>query len=826
MAKQEKETKLDQIQPRDLVQEMQESYLDYAMSVIVARALPDVRDGLKPVHRRILYAMHEMGLSAGARFRKSAAITGTVLARYHPHGDIAVYDSLARLAQDFNMRYPLIEGQGNFGSIDGDNPAAPRYTEARMQKIARIMLEDINKDTVEWRDNYEGTLQEPVVLPSAVPQLLLNGTVGIAVGMATNIPPHNLGEVIDATIHLIKHKKATVQDLMEFIKGPDFPTGGNIYNRKAILEAYGQGKGPIIMRAKAEIKTPGAKEHIKTDYIEIIEIPYQVNKSSLIENIAELVQSGRIEGIRDIRDESDREGLRIIIELKKDAQPQKTLNKLYKFTELQKTFHLNMIALVSGIQPQLLNVKEVLEKYLEHKHEIVRRRIEYDLAQAKERAHILEGLKKALDNIDRVIQTIKQSKDRQDAHKNLKAKFKFSDRQATAILDMRLQNLANLERKKVDDELKEKKKFIKECEALLGDDKAMWIKITEELMDVKKQFSDDRRTRVFVSSAGEFAAEDLIVKEDTIISMTKDGYIKRVSPSLYKVQHRGGRGIIGMETRGDDVIEHFLTASTHDQLLFFTNQGRVFKTVAYEIPASTRTARGKALVNFLDLQKNEEVTTIVPLKNIKVSKSKEDQGQGFLVMITKKGIIKKTPIKDFDNVRRTGLLAIRLKKDDTLNWVGVSHGNDEIILVTASGQSIRFSEKDARPMGRTASGVRAISLKNNNEVVGMDIIAPEAKEQELLVITKNGYGKKTNLTVFKKQKRGGTGIKAAKVTSKTGNLVSAKIIHKEEELIVISSKGQIIKVSLSNVSKLGRATQGVRIMKLAEGDTIASIAVV
>lgn len=810
------------IEKRELAQEMRESYLDYAMSVIVSRALPDVRDGLKPVHRRILYTMHEMGLGASSRLRKSAAVVGEVLGKYHPHGDSAVYDSMVRLAQDFSMRYPLINGQGNFGSLDGDRAAAMRYTEAKMTKIAGPMLRDIEKDTVDWADNYDSTRKEPRVLPAAVPQLLINGTLGIAVGMATNIPPHNLSEVIDAAVHLISHKRATVEDLVKFIPGPDFPTGGNIYNKKAILEAYGQGRGPIVMRGTAEIKEPGARSHIKTRYIEITEIPYQVNKASLMEHIAHLVTSGRLDGVRDIRDESDKDGLRIIIELKKDTQGQKVLNNLYKFTELQKTFHLNMIALVDGIQPQVLNLKEILEKYLEHKFVIVKRRIQYDLRVAKERAHILEGLKKALDNISKVITTIRQSKDRHDAYRNLQKKFKFSDAQVQAILEMRLQNLANLESTRIDNELKEKKRFIHEFTVLLKDEKKMWVLIKEELQEVKKEFGDERRTRVYANSAGQFSDEDLIPKEETFISLTSGGYIKRVTPSLYTVQHRGGKGIIGMETRGDDLVSHFLAASTHDRLLFFTNQGRVFQTLAYEIPASTRTGRGKALVNFLDLEKDECVTTVIPLTRGEEKKKRDD----FLVMATKNGIIKKTSLNDFENVRRSGLIAIRLKKDDTLGWVGTSSGSDDIVLLSKHGKSIRFAEGDIRAMGRAASGVKGITLKADDELVGMDVLTASEKGKSILVVMSNGYGKKTALSLFKQQRRGGTGVKAARVTDKTGFVVSAHVIRGEEELIVISSKGQVIRIHLKNIPRLGRATQGVRIMKLTRGDHVASVALV
>ena len=813
---------IGKIKNREITEEMRESYLDYAMSVIVMRALPDVRDGLKPVHRRILFTMHEMGLNATSRFRKSAAVVGEVLGKYHPHGDVALYEAMVRLAQDFSLRYPLINGQGNFGSIDGDSAAAMRYTEAKMTKIAAPMITDIDKDTVEWMDNYDGTRKEPKVLPAAVPQLLINGTLGIAVGMATNIPPHNLSEVIDAAVYLSKHKRATVEDLMKFVQGPDFPTGGNIYNKKAILEAYGQGRGPVVMRGNAEIKEPGARSRMKTNYIEISEIPYQVNKSSLIEHMANLVTSGKIDGVRDIRDESDKDGLSIIIELKKDAQAQKVLNNLYKFTELQKTFHLNMLALVDGIQPQVLNLKEILEKYLEHKFEVVKRRTEFNLRAAKEKAHLLEGLKKALDIIDKVIATIRKSKDKQDAHKNLKTKFKFSDEQGYAILEMRLQNLANLERKRIEDDLKEKKKLIREYTVLLKDEKRMWTRIREELLEMKKEYGDERRTRVYVNSAGQFSDEDLIPKEETFISLTSGGYIKRVTPTLYKVQHRGGKGIIGMETRGEDVVSHFLTASTHDRLLFFTSKGRVFQTLAYEIPASTRTGRGKALVNFLDLASDEAVTTVIPLDR----GEKKKNGNGFLVMATKNGIIKKTFLKDFENVRRSGLIAIHLKQDDTLGWVSTSSGSDDVILLTKNGQSIRFVEKDIRPMGRSASGVKGITLKQDDELVGMDILSTQEKGKNLLVVMSNGYGKKTALSLFKQQRRGGTGVKAARTTDKTGPVVTAYIIREEEELIVISSKGQVIRITLKNIPKLGRATQGVRIMRLTSGDNVASVTIV
>ena len=817
---------IGKIQKRRLTTEMRESYLDYAMSVIVARALPDVRDGLKPVQRRILYTMHEMGLTSGARFRKSAAVIGNVLGKYHPHGDKAVYDAMARLAQDFNMRYPLVWGQGNFGSIDGDLPAAMRYTEAKMERITRLMLTDINKETIDWRDNYDSTQQEPSVLPAAVPHLLLNGSLGIAVGMATNIPPHNLGEIIDAAVHVIDNRDATVGDLMQFVKGPDFPTGGNIYNKKAILEAYSHGKGPIVMRGVAEVKEPGKSSVIKNEYIVITEIPYQVNKASLIEHIADLVQAGRIEGVRDVRDESDRDGLRIVIELKRDAHGEKILNNLYQFTDLQRTFHLNMIALVDGIQPQVLNLKEVLDYYLKHKLNVVRRRTEYDLKHAKARAHILEGLKKALDNIEEVIKIIRASKDRADARVNLCKQFEFTTIQANAILDMRLQSLANLERQKVEDELAEKHALITELSALLADEAKMWNQIKEELKEAKEQFADKRKTRVYVGAAGQFSDEDLIPKEETIIVLTKDDYIKRVTPSTYKAQNRGGKGVIGMETRSEDVVTHFLSASTHDRLLFFTNKGRVFQAIAYEIPLSTRTGKGKALVNFLNLQKNEDVTALIPLDRAVQSQEMPTQKDEYMVMVTKYGIIKKTPLKDFENVRKSGLIALRLKGDDTLQWVATSPGSSTIVLTSKQGQAIRFDEQGVRAMGRNASGVRGMKLKKDDEIISLVVVRENVKGAHLLHIMSNGYGKQTLVSKFKTQNRGGVGVKAANITKKTGHLIDAPLIENQEEIIVISSKGQVIRTPIKSIPKLDRSTQGVRVMRLTAGDSVASITTV
>jgi len=850
---------IGKVEIKEISDEMRESYIDYAMSVIVSRALPDVRDGLKPVHRRILYTMHGMGLRHNVKFRKSAAIVGDCLGKYHPHGDTAVYDAMVRLAQDFSLRYPLVWGQGNMGSIDGDAAAAQRYTEVRMSKMGEEMLKDIEKNTVEWADNYDATRREPKVLPAVVPQLLINGTMGIAVGMATNIPPHNISEVMDALIYLIDNPSASMPELLKFIKGPDFPTGGIIFGKKSVREAYARGKGPILTRGVVEIKEASREARGKgagRQIIEITEIPYQVNKSALIEKMADLAKSGRIEGIKDIRDESDKEGMRIIVELKKDSYPQKILNSLYKFTELQKNFNLNMLALVDGIQPQVLSLKEVLEKYLAHRKEVVRRRIEFDLARARERAHILEGLKKALNQIDAVIRTIKASSDRDDAHKNLRKKFKFSGEQATAILEMRLQTLANLERKKIDDELKEKKKIIVELTLLLKNTKIFLKFIRDEFVAVKEAYGDERKTKVVASDVSGIEEEDIIPKEETIISLTRGGYIKRVFPSAYKAQHRGGKGIIGMETKGEDVVEHFITCSTHDRLLFFTAQGKVYQTLAYEIPKSTRVGRGRALVNFLDLERNDSVTAILSLEKrtaaesdsaeadstelssaaVKAKSTRSNQtgkqssaAKGssmdkipkFLIMATKNGIIKKTSIEDFKNVRRSGLVAIHLKKGDALKWVGVTDGKDEIMLVTADGQAIRFKESDVRSMGRTASGVRALNPKDNDEVISMVVIS--AGNKHIIFVSENGFGKRTLISLFKVQRRGGSGLKSAKITPKTGKLVSARVIQGgEDELIAVSQKGQVIRTSLKSISILGRATQGVKIMKLSAGDKVAS----
>ncbi|MBI2640681.1 MAG: DNA gyrase subunit A [Candidatus Sungbacteria bacterium] len=814
---------IGKIQSKEIVDEMRESYLDYAMSVIVARALPDVRDGLKPVHRRILYSLHEMGLTHAAKYRKSAAIVGDVLGKYHPHGDIAVYDSLVRMAQDFSLRYPLVDGQGNWGSIDGDSAAAMRYTEARMTKVAEELLRDIEKDTVNFRENYDGTRKEPIVLPSAVPNLLLNGTLGIAVGMATNIPPHNLGEVVDALIFLADHPKASSEDLLEFIKGPDFPTGGIIFDEKEIRQTYATGKGAILNRGKAEIVEEGKKGM----QIIITEIPYQVNKSELIETMANLVHEKRLEGIRDIRDESDKDGLRIAIELKQDAHPQKVLNNLYNHTDLEKSFHANMLALVDGLQPQVLSLKEILEEFLKHRVEVVTRRTKFDLTRTRERIHILEGLKKALDHIDRVIETIKKSRDKEEAHANLVKKFDLSGLQATAILEMRLQTLAGLERQKIENELKEKQALARSLEALLKDPKKILETIKQELKEVKEKYGDERKTKVVKTSPREFSEEDLIAEEEAVVVITRGGYIKRLKPESYRMQKRGGKGLIGMETKEEDMVEHLLTCSTHASLLFFTSAGKVYQVRAYEIPEGTRIAKGKAIFNFLSLSQQEQVNSVLAVQKAQSAKRRAQGATEYAVMVTKNGVIKKVDANSFENVRRSGLIALTLKGGDTLRWAKLTSGQDELILVTKRGQSIRFSEKDVRPMGRTAAGVRAMRLKKTDEVVGMDVVSnqlPVTSNRKLLVVMENGYGKHTLIKQFKKQRRGGSGIKCAKITPKTGQAVGARIIGEEEtELIAISRKGQVIHTTLSTIPTLGRATQGVRIMKMDPGDAVASI---
>ena len=820
----EEKAAIGTVEPREIVEEMRESYLDYAMSVIVARALPDVRDGLKPVHRRILFAMHEDGLTHTAKYRKSATVVGSTLGRYHPHGDTAVYDSLVRMAQDFELRYPLIDGQGNFGSIDGDSAAAMRYSEARMSKIGEEMLRDIGKDTVDFIDNYDGTRREPVVLPSPVPQLLLNGTLGIAVGMATNIPPHNLRELIDALTHLIENPKATSEDLCAYVKGPDFPTGGTIFNKREIIAAYSQGKGPVIMRGKAEIV-----EDEKKPQIIISEIPFQVNKSSLVEQFAKLVQEKKIEGIRDIRDESDKDGMRIVFDLQRDGHPQKILNRLYKFSDFQKTFHLNLLALVDGIQPKVLSLVEILQYFIEHRRQVTMRRLQYELRKAKDREHILEGLYKCLANIDKVIKLIRAAEDRDDAKTKLQKAFKLSELQVNAILDMRLAQLAKLESKKIEDELKEIRIRIKELTAILASPKKIDEVIKKEFADARETFGDERRTKVQVAGLGEIAEEDLVAKEETIITLTQGGYIKRINPATYKLQKRGGKGIVGMKTVSDDIVEHFLYCNTHDSLMVFTDSGKVFQLPVYEIPEGTRVAKGRGLLNFVELSANDKVLNLFAL-----GKKDIEQGIKYMVMATKDGLVKKTPLEDFKNARRSGLIAISLKKGDELRIVRKSTGNDQIIVTTKKGQSIRFKEEDARAMGRSAAGTRAIRLKKGDEMVGMDVISengkskiqdPKKEGDYLLILTESGYGKRTLLKEYRMQSRGGSGIKTANITAKTGSLVYAKVLTgQEEDLIVISRKGQVIRTTVADIAKISRSTQGVRIMRLDEGDKVVSAA--
>ncbi|MFA7245178.1 MAG: DNA gyrase subunit A [Candidatus Magasanikbacteria bacterium] len=814
-------TIVEKIEPINLVKEMETSYLDYAMSVIVSRALPDVRDGLKPVHRRILYAMWELGLKHNSKFRKSAHVVGGVMAKFHPHGDSAIYDSLVRMAQDFNMREMLVNGQGNFGSMDGDGAAAMRYTEAKLRAIAEELIFDIEKNTVNFSPTYDGSYREPNVLPAKLPNLLLNGSMGIAVGMATNIPPHNLTELCDGIMALIENPKLGIEELGNYIKGPDFPTGGIIYNKKDIEVAYATGRGGIVMRAKTDIQ-----ESEKNDKMQIIitEVPYQVNKATLIEKIASLVQEKKIEGIKDLRDESNKEGVRIVIELKKDSYPKKVLNKLFKLTELQTTFHVNMLALVDGIQPRVLNLKTILEEYLKHRQIVVRRRTQFDLDKALDRAHILEGLKKALDKIDLIIALIRKSKDKDEAKINLMEKFSFTEKQTMAILEMRLQQLANLERQKIEDELKEKQKLIAELEAILKSEKRIMSIIKSEVETIRQVYGNARRTQIVSHGVKEFNIEDLVPNEPTLIISTRDGYIKRLPPDTFKQQSRGGKGVIGLTTKEEDVVDKIISTNTHDNILFFTTRGRVFQLSAYDIPLTARTSKGQALVNFLQLAPNEKVSVFLSLANLSSYES--------LVMVTSKGNIKKTKIEDFKHVRKSGLIALKLKENDLLEWVQPTAGNNDVMITTSMGQSIRFREKDVRPMGRTASGVRAIKLKSTDEVVGMSILdnsLVKMKVLELLVVSENGLGKKTKVNEYKVQGRGGSGIKTMAVTSKTGKIISSQMVNSTEEkdIMIISVKGQVIRTSLKSISTLGRATQGVRIMRFKqEGDKVAAIAFV
>ena len=795
---------------RDIESEMKNSYIDYAMSVIVSRALPDVRDGLKPVHRRILYAMYEDGITSDKPYRKCANTVGSVLGRYHPHGDSSVYDAMVRMAQEFSLRYPLIDGHGNFGSIDGDGAAAMRYTEARMAKIAETMLTDIEKNTVDFMPNYDDRLQEPTVLPSKIPTLLINGSSGIAVGMATNIPPHNLTEVIDGIIKIIDEDNVTDEELMAIIKGPDFPTEGIILGREGIKQAYTTGRGKITVRAEAEIEEmSGNKQRIV-----VTSLPYQVNKAKLIENIANLAREKRIEGISDLRDESDRQDkVRVVIELKRDANAQVVLNQLYKFTQMQDTFGIIMLALVDG-EPKILTLKQCLEHYINHRKTIILRRTKFELDKALARAHILEGLKIALDNIDEIINIIRSSYD--DAKERLMKRFKLSDIQAQAILDMRLKTLSGLQREKIEEEYNELMKLIEHLRAILGSEKLVFDIIKEELTTIKEKYGDERKTKI-VSAEGEFDIEDLIKEEQTVVALTHFGYIKRMPADTYRSQKRGGKGITGISTREEDFVKQIFTASTHDTILFFSNKGKLYKLKGYEIPEGGRTAKGTAIVNLLRLDNGEKISAVIPISNFADGK--------YLLMATKNGLIKKTALTEYNSAKKTGLLAITLKEDDELIDVRLTDGEDNVVLVTKKGLSITFDEKDVRPVGRSAQGVIGIRLDNDDDVIGMESIISGSKAT-LLAITENGFGKRTELDEYRVQNRGGRGVITYKVTPKTGNIVGIRIANGNEDVMLITDKGTIIRLKVEEISVLGRATQGVTLMRTNDGGKVVSIEII
>lgn len=841
----------------EITEEMQKSYLDYAMSVIVARALPDVRDGLKPVHRRILYAMHEMGLAHSGKHTKSAKVVGEVLGKYHPHGDIALYDALVRLAQNFSMRYTLVDGQGNFGSVDGDPPAAMRYTEVRLSAIAAEMLFDIDKETVNFLPNFDSTLNEPVYLPAKLPNLLLMGSEGIAVGMATKIPTHNLGEVVDAIVYIIEKTveqwklevrnsnpasrltpltslaDVPLEDLIKFIKGPDFPTGGIIFDKKEIINAYATGKGKIVMRGRAEIEElPGGKSAIV-----ITELPYQINKAQMVARIANLVHEKKLEGISDLRDESDRHGIRVVVELKRDARPQQVLNNLYKHTELQTTFPVNMVALVDGT-PQTLTLTIILEEYLKHRQNVVCRRSEFELKQALAREHILEGLKIAVDHIDEVIATIKKSADAQDAQNNLMKKFGLSELQALAILDMQLRRLAALERQKIEDELAMVRETIAYLKDLLAHPEKILFVIKDELVRLKEKYADARKTKVVAGKVGEFSDADLIPNESTIITLTKTGYVKRLSPSTYRAQARGGKGITGMTTKEEDEIAHLASADTHDNILFFTNKGKVYQLKVWDLPETSRISKGQAIVNLINIAQDERVTSVLTYNS-----DSEISHSGDIFLTTRQGTVKKTHINQYANIRRNGLTAIKLEKEDELVWAKITSGKDNIMLVTHQGKAICFTEEQVRATGRDTIGVRGVRLKKNDYVVGMESVPkliekpadlPACRQgkrlkffRDLLVISEKGIGKRTPVNLFPKQKRGGQGVKVGNVTTKTGPIISAQMVTENIEQIVMTSRSgkQTIKVALANVPRLGRATQGVILMRLSDkSDSVAAVA--
>lgn len=799
----------------DIENEMKVAYLDYAMSVIVSRALPDARDGLKPVHRRILYAMHDMGIRHNTPYRKSARVVGDVLGKYHPHGDGAVYDAMVRMAQDFSMRYPLVDGQGNFGSVDGDSPAAMRYTEARLARISQEMLADIEKNTIDWIDNFDGSLQEPEVLPARLPNLLLNGTSGIAVGMATNIPPHNLNELCDAIIYLIDHydnqEDVTVDDLMQYVKGPDFPTGAFLIGTEGLINAYATGKGRVIMRAVAEI------EEMKGNRFRIVfsEIPYQVNKASLMERMADLVRDGKIKDISDLRDESDRQGLAVVVELKRGAQPKRVLNQLYKFTPLQSSFGINMLALLDG-EPRVLPLKKALIAYVDHRQVVITRRIEFDLEKARQRAHILEGLRIALNHLDEVIKTIRESDSAEDARQQLISRFSLSEAQANAILEMQLRRLAALERQKIEDEYQELLETIAHLQSLLADPNKILGLIKDDLVELKENYGDERRTQILYGVTEEFKETDLIKQEQVLISLTQRGYIKRVPSRTYRSQGRGGRGVTGMTTRDEDVVEFMFAANTHDTILYFTDLGKVYSEKAYQVPDATRTAKGSSIMNLINIQAGERITAMVVVPDFSQAE--------YLMMITYQGRTKRTDLSEFESVRPSGLIAISLDDDDKLGWVKLTDGDSDIIVVSRHGQAIRFHESDVRCMGRTAAGVGAMKLRDNDEIRGMDVVEPGS---ELLVVTEQGFAKRTPLSEYTLQRRNGSGVRTINKSSmkRTGDIVAARVVTNEGDLTLISKDGIILRTPIKSVSELSRATMGVKVMNLKPDDVVASVAI-
>jgi len=789
----------------DIGQEMRQSFLDYAMSIIVSRALPDVRDGLKPVHRRILYAMNELGMSPDKPFKKSARIVGEVIGKYHPHGDAAVYETMVRMAQDFSLRYTLVEGHGNFGSIDGDSAAAMRYTEARLSKMAMELLRDLNKDTVDFVPNYDGEEKEPAVLPARFPNLLVNGVSGIAVGMATNIPPHNLSEVIDGTLALIRNPDITPLELMQYVKGPDFPTAGYIMGREGIKQAYLTGRGTITMRAKTTIEENGNKPRII-----VHELPYQVIKARLVEKIAELVNEKRIEGITDLRDESDRNGMRIVIELRKDVNPHVVLNNLFKHTAMQSNFGVNMLALVNG-EPKVLNLRDVLYYYLQHQIDVIRRRTEYELRKAEARAHILEGLRVALDNLDEVITLIRSSRTTEIARDGLMSRFQLSHDQAQAILDMRLQRLTGLEREKIEEEYQELMAKIAEYKEILANEQLVLNIISEELTEIKERFGDERRTEI-TAAEDEILDEDLIPQEDVVITVTHSGYIKRLPVSTYRSQKRGGKGVIGMDTKEDDFVTHLFVTNTHQYLMFFTNKGKVYRIKAYEIPELGRTARGTPIINLIQIEAGEKINAVIPVEGFDSDKN--------LFFATRQGIVKKTPLADYVNIRKGGLIAIHLREDDELIGVKLTDGKQEIIMGTAEGMSIRFSEGEVRTMGRSATGVKGIQLSVGDEVIDMDVVD---LNRDVLIVTAKGYGKRTPVSEYRIQSRGGKGIKTINVTEKNGRVVGLKVVNDDNDLMIITTSGTIIRTSVAGISEMGRYTQGVRLIHIREDDEVSSV---